>query len=52
LGPENEEIPPVTSRGTVYIKPIAEWRYWLPTIACGLVVVMTILSLSFYLMKM
>jgi hypothetical protein len=45
------EIPPVTSRGTVYIKPIAEWRYWLPTIVCGLAVVMTILSLSFYLVN-
>jgi hypothetical protein len=43
------EIPPVSSRGTVHFKSIAAWRYWLPLIISGMVVVMTLLSLIYYL---
>lgn len=49
LEPANVQIPPVTSRGTVHFKQVTTWRYWLPTIVCGLVVVLTFLSLSYYL---
>lgn len=49
LEPANVQIPPVTSRGTVHFKPITAWRYWLPIIVCGLVVVLTFFSLSYYL---
>jgi hypothetical protein len=49
LEPASVQIPPVTSRGTVHFKPVSTWRYWLPIIVCGTVVVLTFLSLSYYL---
>ncbi len=49
LAPTDIEIPPVTSRGTVHFKSVTAWRYWLPITICGLLVVMTFLSLFYYL---
>jgi hypothetical protein len=41
--------PPVSKRGIVYFKSIAAWRYGLPFIVCGTIVVVTILSVVYYL---
>jgi len=46
LEPANIEIPQVTTRGTVHFKPVSFWRYWLPLMVCGLVVIVTLFSLS------
>ncbi|OQY36226.1 MAG: hypothetical protein B6243_03680 [Anaerolineaceae bacterium 4572_5.2] len=43
------EVPLVSTRGTVYFKPISWWRYWLPTLAVLAIVLATLLSFYYYL---
>ena len=51
LEPASVQIPPISSRGTVHFKAVPTWRYWLPLIVCGLVVLAAILSLTYYIMN-
>ena len=44
--PANVEIPQVSSSGTVHFKSVPLWRYWLPLMVCGLVVIVTLITLS------
>jgi hypothetical protein len=45
----DREVPPVVSRGVVHFKPVAPWRYWLPSVLNGTIILMEVLSLVYFL---
>ena len=45
----DRDAPPVVSRGVVHFKAVAAWRYWLPSVLNGAIILMETLSLVYFL---
>jgi len=44
----DQEAPEITSRGMVYFTPVATWRYWLPSILNGMILLIELLGVAYF----